>query len=198
MIRTGWRGSRGPRVNWAPHCSGQLSSKRVSKPPEPSSAGPSPVPRRYRSRRGRWPPQGLTLLWGRVVQCPFGTSLLLRSCSFPPRPRDAQRATKGKEIGFAATSTTHYRDRVRAVLALLSLIFGFVLVLVVIASKSPSFIDFLFVILFGILAICINLIFAYGSNASPRSASQRIERACEADFLSLCSSLRNPWEERKK
>jgi len=45
-------------------------------------------------------------------------------------------------------------------------------VLVVIASKSPSFIDFIFVVLFGILAICINLIFAYGRNASPRSASQ--------------------------
>jgi len=72
----------------------------------------------------------------------------------------------------AATSTTHYLDRVRAVPALLSLIFGFVLVLVVIASKSPSFIDFIFVVLFGILAICINLIFAYGRNASPRSASQ--------------------------
>src|SRR6266571_7083454 len=26
--------------------------------------------------------------------------------------------------------------------------------------------------------------------------SQRIERACEADFLSLCSSLRNPWDIR--
>ena len=98
----------------------------------------------------------------------------------------------------AATSTTHYLDRVRAVLALLSLIFGFVLMLVLIANKWASFIDFLFVILFGILALCINLIFAYGSKASPRSASQRIERACEADFISLGSSLRNPWEERKK
>jgi preprotein translocase subunit SecG len=72
----------------------------------------------------------------------------------------------------AATSTTHYLDRVRAVLALLSLIFGFVLVIVVIASKSPSFIDFLFVVLFGILALCINLIFAYGRKASPRKASK--------------------------
>ena len=72
----------------------------------------------------------------------------------------------------AATSTPHYLDRVRAVLALLSLIFGFVLVLVVIASKSPSFIDFLFVIRFGILALCINLIFAYGCNASPRLISK--------------------------
>lgn len=71
---------------------------------------------------------------------------------------------------FAATSTTHYLDRVRAVLALLSLIFGFVLVLVVIANKGESFLDFFFVVLFGILALSINLIFAYGSNASPRKA----------------------------
>ncbi len=27
-----------------------------------------------------------------------------------------------------------------------------------------------------------------------QQASQRIERACEADFLSLCISLRNPWD----
>ncbi len=72
----------------------------------------------------------------------------------------------------AATSTSHYLDRVRAVLALLSLIFGFVLVIVVIANQWTSFIDFFFVVLFGILAICINLIFAYGSNASPRKASK--------------------------
>ncbi len=72
----------------------------------------------------------------------------------------------------AATSTTHYLDRIRAVLALLSLIFGFVLVLVVIALKSVSFLDLFFVVLFAILAICINLIFAYGSNASPRKASK--------------------------
>lgn len=36
-----------------------------------------------------------------------------------------------------ATSTTHYLDRVRAVLALLSLIFGSVLVLVVIPRDAP-------------------------------------------------------------
>ncbi len=67
-------------------------------------------------------------------------------------------------------STTHYLDRVRAVLALLSLIFGFVLVIVVIANKWESFLDFSFVVLFGILAISLNLIFAYGRNASPRKA----------------------------
>ena len=72
----------------------------------------------------------------------------------------------------AATSTTHYRDRVRAVLALLSLIFFFVLVIVVIANKWASFINLVFVVLFGILAISINLIFAYGSKGSPRKASK--------------------------
>ena len=72
----------------------------------------------------------------------------------------------------AATSTSHYRDRVRAVLALLSLIMVFVLVIVVIANKWASFIDFFFVVLFGILALLINLIFAYGGNASPRKASK--------------------------
>ncbi len=72
----------------------------------------------------------------------------------------------------AATSTPHYLDRVRAVLALLSLIMVFVLVIVVIADKLASFIDFIFVVLFGILALCINLIFAYGRNASPRKASK--------------------------
>jgi hypothetical protein len=45
-------------------------------------------------------------------------------------------------------------------------------VLVVIANKWTSFIDFFFVVLFGILALCINLIFAYGSNTSPRKASK--------------------------
>ncbi len=72
----------------------------------------------------------------------------------------------------AATSTTHHRDRVRAVLALLSLIMVFVLVIVVIANKWASFINFFFVVLFGILALLINLIFAYGSNGSPRKASK--------------------------
>jgi type IV secretory pathway TrbL component len=72
----------------------------------------------------------------------------------------------------AAKSSTHYLDRIRAVLALLSLIFVFVLVLVVIALKSVSVIDFFFVVLFGILALCINLIFAYGRNGSPRKASK--------------------------
>src|SRR5215470_11501025 len=64
----------------------------------------------------------------------------------------------------AATSTSQYLDRViltqsrvRAVLALLSLIFGFVLVIVVIAHQWTSFINLVFVVLFGLLAICLNL-----------------------------------------
>jgi hypothetical protein len=75
-------------------------------------------------------------------------------------------------LALLSTSTPHYRDRVRAVLALLSLIMVFVLVIVVIANKLASFIDLFFVVLFGILAIAINLIFAYGGNASPRKASK--------------------------
>jgi hypothetical protein len=73
---------------------------------------------------------------------------------------------------LGVTKSTTYLDRIRAVLALLSLIFMFVLVLVVIALKSVSLLDFFFVVLFGILALSINLIFAYGSKGFPRSASQ--------------------------
>src|SRR5215469_4187989 len=71
-----------------------------------------------------------------------------------------------------ATSTSHYLDRVRAVLALLSLIMVFVLVIVVIANQWASFINLVFVVLFGLLALLLNLIFAFGSNASPRKASK--------------------------
>lgn len=70
----------------------------------------------------------------------------------------------------ATPSTSHYLDRVRAVLALLSLIFVFVLVIVIIANQWASLIDFFFVVLFGIVALCINLIFAYGGKVSPREA----------------------------
>ena len=72
----------------------------------------------------------------------------------------------------AATSASHYLDRVRAVLALLSLIFLFVLVMVVIANQWASVIDLVFVVLFGILALLLNLIFAYGRPAAPRNASK--------------------------
>jgi hypothetical protein len=70
----------------------------------------------------------------------------------------------------AATSASHYLNRVRAVLALLSLIFLFVLVMVVIANQWASVIDLVFVVLFGILALLLNLIFAYGRPAAPRNA----------------------------
>ncbi len=73
---------------------------------------------------------------------------------------------------LGVTKSTTYLDRIRAVLALLSLIFVFVLVIVVIANKWASFINLIFVVLFGILALCINLIFAYGSKGSPRKASK--------------------------
>jgi len=72
----------------------------------------------------------------------------------------------------ATTSTSHYLDHVRAVLALLSLIFVFVLVIVVIANQWASVINVVFVVLFGILALLLNLIFEYGSNAAPRKASK--------------------------
>jgi len=76
----------------------------------------------------------------------------------------------------AATSTSRYLEilhhRVRAVLALLSLIMVFVLVIVVIANQWASFINLVFVVLFGLLALSINLIFAYGSKGSPRKASK--------------------------
>jgi len=73
---------------------------------------------------------------------------------------------------LGVTKSTTYLDRIRAVLALLSLIFVFVLVIVVIANKWASFINLVFVVLFGLLALSINLIFAYGSKGSPRKASK--------------------------
>jgi hypothetical protein len=48
----------------------------------------------------------------------------------------------------------------------------FVLVMVVIANEWASFINLVFVVLFGILALLLNLIFAYGRTASPRKASK--------------------------
>ncbi len=73
---------------------------------------------------------------------------------------------------LGVTKSTTYLDRIRAVLALLSLSFVFVLVFGVIALKSVSILDFFFVVLFGILALCINLIFAYGRTVSPWKVSK--------------------------
>jgi preprotein translocase subunit SecG len=92
-----------------------------------------------------------------------------------PSSQIGEASVSGKKLLAAilgVTKSTTYLDRVRAVLALLSLIFVFVLVLVVIANKWASFINLVFVVLFGLLAICLNLIFAYGRNASPRKASK--------------------------
>jgi len=73
----------------------------------------------------------------------------------------------------AAKSTTY---NLHFVLALLSLIFVFVLVVLTvtldITLKSAGFIEFFFVVLFAVLAIFLNLIFAYARNASSRSASK--------------------------
>src|SRR6266404_3028582 len=53
------------------------------------------------------------------------------------------------------------------------LIFLFVLVVVVIANPSfVSFITVFFVVLFAVLAVFLNLIFAFGGTASPRSANK--------------------------
>ena len=93
----------------------------------------------------------------------------------PPLPHDqtdlpGQKLQAGSLV--APTSTSHYLDRVRAVLALFSLIFVFVLVIVVIANQWASVINLVFVVLFGILALLLNLIFAYGRPAAPRKASK--------------------------
>ena len=73
---------------------------------------------------------------------------------------------------LGVTKSTTYLDRIRAVLALLSLIFVFVLVIVVIANQWASFINLVFVVPFGLLALLLNLIFAYGRTAAPRKASK--------------------------
>jgi hypothetical protein len=48
----------------------------------------------------------------------------------------------------------------------------FVLVIVVIANQWASFINVVFVVLFGLLALLLNLTFAYARNASPRQVSK--------------------------
>jgi len=92
-----------------------------------------------------------------------------------PSSQRGEASVSGKKLLAAllgVTTSTTYLDRIRAVLALLSLIFLFVLVLVVIALKSVSLLEFFFVVLFGILALSLNLIFAYASKGSPRKASK--------------------------
>ena len=79
---------------------------------------------------------------------------------------------QARSLGRAQSNSSDLRVRTRFVLALLSLIFLFVLVIVVIANQWASVIDLVFVVLFGILALLLNLIFAFGENASPRSANK--------------------------
>ena len=76
-------------------------------------------------------------------------------------------------LGRTQSTSSDLRVRTRFVLALMSLIFLFVLVVVVIAN--PSFVSFstvFFVVLFAVLAVFLNLIFAFGGKASPRSANK--------------------------
>ncbi len=80
---------------------------------------------------------------------------------------------QARSLGIATSNSSDLRVRTRFVLALLSLIFVFVLVIVVIANPSfVSFITVFFVVLFAVLAVFLNLIFAFGGNASPRSANK--------------------------
>lgn len=75
--------------------------------------------------------------------------------------------------GIAQPNSSDLRVRTRFVLALMSLIFVFVLMVVLIATPSlVSFITVFFVVLFTVLAVFLNLIFAFGGNASSRSATQ--------------------------
>jgi hypothetical protein len=80
---------------------------------------------------------------------------------------------RARSPDIAQSHSSDLRVRTRFVLALLSLIFVFVLVIVVIANPSfVSFITVFFVVLFAVLAVFLNLIFAFGGNASPRSANK--------------------------
>ena len=80
---------------------------------------------------------------------------------------------RARSPDLAQSHSSDLRVRPRFVLALLSLIFVFVLVIVVIANPSfVSFITVFFVVLFAVLAVFLNLIFAFGGNASPRAANK--------------------------
>ena len=80
---------------------------------------------------------------------------------------------QARSRGLAQSTSSDLRVRTRFVLALMSLIFLFVLVVVLIANPSfVSFITVFFVVLFAVLAVLLNLIFAFGGNASPRSANK--------------------------
>jgi len=80
--------------------------------------------------------------------------------------------------GLAHSNSSDLRVRTRFVLALMSLIFLFVLVIVLIANPSfVSSITVFFVVLFAVLAVFLNLIFAFGERLLPgRRTSQRSKR----------------------
>ena len=68
---------------------------------------------------------------------------------------------QARSLDRAQSSSSDLRVRTRFILALMSLIFLFVLVVVVIANPSfVSFITVFFVVLFAVLAVFLNLIFA--------------------------------------
>jgi len=80
---------------------------------------------------------------------------------------------QARSLDRVQSTSSDLRVRTRFVLALMSLIFLFVLVVVVIANPSfVSFITVFFVVLFAVLAVFLNLIFAFGGTASPRSANK--------------------------
>jgi hypothetical protein len=80
---------------------------------------------------------------------------------------------QARSLDRAQSTSSDLRVRTRFVLARMSLIFLFVLVVVVIANPSfVSFITVFFVVLFAVLAVFLNLIFAFGGTASPRSANK--------------------------
>jgi hypothetical protein len=73
-----------------------------------------------------------------------------------------------------ARSTIPNLARQRFVLALISLIFVFVLMVLAmtVPNDSVNSTNVFFVVLFAVLAIFLNLIFAFRGNASPQSASK--------------------------
>ncbi len=80
---------------------------------------------------------------------------------------------QARSLGRAQSNSSDLRVRTRFVLALMSLLCVFALVMVLIANPSfVSFITVFFVVLFTVLAVLLNLLFAFGGNASPRSANK--------------------------
>jgi len=77
----------------------------------------------------------------------------------------------GRVLGIAR-SIPYSHDRARFALALISLIFIFVLGIVVITLKTASFADFVFAGLCVVATLLLNLIFAFRRNASLRSVSE--------------------------